>query len=417
MVISSIFNTFATRLPNYWPGYLVLFLLLITSCGGGSSGIANNGSTSDQSAGLVASPVPNTSSCAESISITRITSPTLMQNFASDCDYFINGRITISSDLTIEPGTTIIMGKDSNIAVVEGRLIAVGNAENRITVRGEAALSGYWDGINFINSRPSRLEYVDIVDAGQEFGFSGADAALQVSVAAISLIDVSVSNSYVYGVELSSSAQLTAFANNRFFGNQKAGLLVDQLLIPELDSETDYYGISEPNGEPVVKVDSTIRDYGKVTWPSLNAPYSATTLYVHRGSEITLAPGTHIAIDQSGFLPKLDVSRNSKLIARGAPDAPIIFSAAPGFDSWPQMEISSDASVEFDHVIFKQAEQGINLQASPNLSVSNTRFEDMDGYMIDCVEFFNSLGTPTITIGENVAFPDTADGLIGPDCP
>ena len=248
MTINAIskFSICAVRSPSYWPVCLAILLLLISACGGGSSDNTNNVPTADQSTGLLTDSAPDASSCAESISSTRLSVPTVIKNFSSDCDYFVSGIISVDSDLTIEPGATVIMAKDSSINIGRGTLIAVGTAENRITIRGEAALTGYWNGISLLQRRPSRLEFVDIADAGQAIGISGANAALQVTNSAISLIDMSVSNSYVYGVELTGSTQLTAFSNNRFFGNRQAGLLVDHTLIPELDTKPATMALMNP---------------------------------------------------------------------------------------------------------------------------------------------------------------------------
>lgn len=377
---------------------------LLAACGGGSSGEGTELSSDTQTL--------NTDTCAETFTGPFVTTPVVLQNFSSECDYFVRGIIDISSDLTIEAGTTIVMDKDASISVNRGRVTAIGSPDNRITIRGEAPLPGYWNKISFIQARPSRIEHVDIMDGGQE-PFTGRGAALSIGSTAISLVDISVSNSYTYGLVLSAGAQLTAFSSNRFFGNQLSGLSVYPPLIPELDTQTDYAGGNEPNLEPVVALGFYAGSLGQVTWPALNAPYADSLIQVTGSDELTLSPGAQIAIYDDTSVSQLSVS--GTLIARGTADAPVVFSSPPGRSSWPQLEVTNN--IDFDHVVFREADDGIVLKGHPRVSISNTRFEAMDGYAINCVPVFSSEPMPEITIGENVTIPDTAQGLINPNCP
>lgn len=392
---------------------LILSCWMISACGGGSSDGITSPSGDPQNIQQDQIQI-DSSTCAESVDNFRVTAPTLMRNFTSDCDYFLSGDMDIGSDLTIEAGTTIIMDKDAAIRVNRGRIIAVGSQDNRITIRGDAPLAGYWNGITIIQARPSRVEYVDIMDGGQE-PFTGRGAGLSIISAAVSLVDMSVSNSYAYGLNLPAGAQLTAFSNNRFYNNRLAGLTVYPSLIPELDTETDYFGVNSPNDDPVVSLGFSTVSLGQVSWPALNAPYADNFLLIIRGEELILSPGAKIVIYDNNAFSGFEVA--GKLIARGTPDAPIDFSAAPGRTSWPQLVVSGDSAVvEFDNVVFREAENGIVLEGSPQISISNTRFEAIEGYVINCEPLFGTAGSPTIEVGQNVSIPDTADGLINPNC-
>jgi len=63
-----------------------------------------------------------------------VTVPTTLFNTDSDCDYYISSDVLVKSDLTIEPGTTILVAEDKRIYLSDGSLNAVGTADKRITI-------------------------------------------------------------------------------------------------------------------------------------------------------------------------------------------------------------------------------------------------------------------------------------------
>jgi len=103
--------------------------------------------------------------------------------------------------------------------------------------------------------RPSRVEYVDIMDGGNASPvLADFHGGLIIRETEISLVNISVSNSFVVGLRIYADSTITKFSNNRFFGNSLAGVLTPSRLIPMLDEASDYIGESSPNGQPYIHI-------------------------------------------------------------------------------------------------------------------------------------------------------------------
>ncbi len=84
--------------------------------------------------------------------------------------YLIDGRLDISADVTIEPGTNIRMGNSAEIRVKgNGSLNAEGTAGNKITFKGETETGGFWEVIEINSNNPNNVfRYVEIFHGGSE---------------------------------------------------------------------------------------------------------------------------------------------------------------------------------------------------------------------------------------------------------
>lgn len=219
-------------------------------------------------------PEPDDGSCTYVLA-EDITVPSKLINTPKACDYVLEGSVYIKSRLVIEPGV-VRANKDALIAVDGGEFLAVGNAQNRIIFEGQNHLAGYWEGVRFRDGRESRLEYVDIKDAGQDecvTVFWCNKAGLVLDDVTVSLVQSSVSNSYVNGLVIGEAVVLSAFANNRFYGNSWAGIVVNGEHVDELDVASDHSGGAEPNGTVYVKVSGDLEAGNERVWKKLNAPY------------------------------------------------------------------------------------------------------------------------------------------------
>jgi len=392
---------------------VVVCLTILSSCGGSSgssiSGVANDPSDTNQQS-------LNAEGCAEVINVARISIPTTLINTSSACDYFLDRGVVIENELRIEAGTTILVDQGQSISIDGGSITAIGEPNNRITIRGAQPLTGYWNKIWFRDARSSELRHVDIFDGGN--ADAPFDGALVVSAQfELSMVDVRVANSYTNGVNLLNGVELIEFSNNRFYDNEYAGLEVYFGLIPQLDSETDYIGIDSPNGRPIVDVNTsggTIRKVGVATWPEVNAPYGFSLLQLDRGDELTLEPGARLAVRGDSIVSKISVGFESKLILKGTASKPITIESIPSDDRFEEVEVFG-GSLELDHAVIKSSEEGIIAESGAMIDVKNTQFESIGSYGINCkVDPFE---TQTISIGVNVSITNSENGLLDPNCP
>lgn len=361
----------------------------------------------------------DSSGCSERISSGRITIPTVLSNSANECDYFVSGFVQFLSQVTIEPGTTIVMGQAANISFSDGQLTAVGTPEQRIVVRGEAPLQGYWGGIDLGNMRPSRIEHVDIMDGGDNSGLASFRGGLQVSRSTVSLIDVSISNSQSYGLNLDSTARLSAFSNNRFYGNILEGITIPTNLIPELDAASDYLGVNAPNERPFILVRIAISDPVSATWKALNAPYSIGLLTLGSDESLTLEPGTQMVLQETSSDSSLSIFNNGQLQLNGTAEAPItIDKLSSNSGPWSTLAVAG-GRVILNYVLIRGGTSGITIERDDSqVTVSNAVFEDHVNWGIDCdTRFGNELTTGVLTINENVIYRNNGMGGLNPTCP
>ncbi|MDP1861982.1 MAG: hypothetical protein Q8K82_25200, partial [Gemmatimonadaceae bacterium] len=84
------------------------------------------------------------------------------------------GLTTVQGALSIAPGVQLWMAANASMTVF-GSVNAVGTSASRITVRGEQAVRGFWETIDFRSSSSlNELAYVDALHGG---GGSGSDPA------------------------------------------------------------------------------------------------------------------------------------------------------------------------------------------------------------------------------------------------
>ncbi len=399
---------------------LVVMTALLSGCG----------NTTQQPPPEIINPPPTTdptqpptgTACAFTIQ-QDITVPTLAQNTTQACDYLIESSIYIKSTLTIEPGTVIRFGKDATLWVDGGEIMAVGNANARITLQGFSPIRGYWNGITFgTQAGETRLEYVDVMDAGQTctISFCPQAAIRGYGGGQVTLKNSSVSNSYVNGAVLGD--WLVAFSNNRFSNNRWYGLVIDADKVRLLDSASDYVGASTPNGNPHIGLITGSTVAQAATWKALNAPYRISG-YIEIDDALTLEPSVTMLFGSSGEGrgANLNIEVGGALIAVGTAAAPITFTRAPGVQYWGGITFSpynTGSETRFEHVRMSYGgDNDLVARAfievyEARVVVANSHFENSLGRAINCYE----QDTPRLSLGTGNTFASNAAGDIDADC-
>ena len=402
------------------PYFYVLLLILLVSCGDTPSPI-------NQPDQPPTPPGPPTSGpCAVTIA-DDISVPTTFVNTASECDYLLQGFIEVTSTLVIEPGVVVQAAQDTTLRVDGGQISAVGTPDARITFGGINPIAGYWDGIEFIEGRESRFEYVDIRDAGQvcTLYLECPDAALILEDVTVSFANSTVSNSYVDGLYAKEDVLFTKFENNRFYNNVWAGIVVSGNYVPVLDVASDYVGGAEPNGTPYIVIASGRQSEGKeFRWKKFNAPYLIATYFDAYGGSLIIDPGVEIVFSEDGSLTIRD---NGVLKAIGTAAAPIIFRGAveqPGY--WDGITIW-DSPWEGNELSYVQmqhsgstgaglpAEGAVSLRYNSRVNINNSVISDNAQYGVTC-DGNSTVGIPELALGPGNTFSSNGSGDVDPDC-
>jgi len=356
----------------------------------------------------------------------NVTVPTTLSDTPKLCDYLLEGFVDISSRLIIEPGVVIRAKQDAIIWVDGGEFLAVGDAQNRITFEGLNHIEGYWKGIRFAEARESRIEYVDLKDAGQVCTTIWCtNGALILDDVTVSVTNSTVSNSYVHGLNATGDVLFTKFENNRFYGNAWAGVFVDAKYIPMLDTASDYLGEGANNGTPYVLIGSgDLEDGDTRSWKNLNAPYLIGGYLNIEGGIVVIEPGTTVVFGEEDWL---HVEGNGELRAIGTAEARITFRGKvekPGYwdgitfwdSNWEENELSYVDIKHSGNVSgLLDAYGGVRMKNTSSLKINNSSFSDNDQYGIACDES-DAYDTVTLTLGAGNTFSNNTAGDIDPDC-
>ncbi|MBX2840022.1 MAG: hypothetical protein KTR35_24410 [Gammaproteobacteria bacterium] len=367
--------------------------MLVTSCGGGGG---NLGALDDDAGGSGGSSDSGGSGGCTYVLSEDISSPTTLVNTASYCDYELDGWVEVRSVLNIEPGVVVQAKADARIVVDGGEVQADGTAQNRIVFEGLSHVSGYWRGIDIIGGRASVFDHVDVKDAGQVCHISFCpDAGFIIDDISISITNTTVSNSYVHGMSIFDDVNLTAFSNNRFFGNVWAGLVIEAELVPILDSDSDYLGVGDENGQPFVRISSGRQERGEVfRWKSLNAPYFIGSYFYVEGGILYLEPGVEIVFGEDAWL---NVEGNGVIQSMGTEGSPNLFRGLveqPGY--WDGIELYDSPWPEntFSYTTISHTGSLENLSSTyaalrleeSQVTLIRSRFVDNDQWGIWCNE-------------------------------
>ena len=385
--------------------FLLAFILSLAGCSDVASPVAPTLPTPG-------APPAESGQCA--FQAESITVATTWVDTSSACDYEVTGTLNVSNgQLTIEPGVVVRFGQDASIWFQDGgSLYAVGTPQQRITFEGASAVRGFGKGLYFRSgSYESRIEYADLrylgklgevviserLQNGAISGFLGGELTLK---------NTTVMGSNHFGAELDRrSLILKEFANNRFYDNGDAGVVVSPESVGKLDAASDYLGGAQPNAVPYILVFNQDDDLsGTVLWPYVGVPYGVQYLYLE-GGEHVVQPGVEFVFGEEG---NFDLDYGT-LTAIGTPQQPIIFrglQATPGW--WEDIYLDGSAA-RFEHVEVRHG--GFNdLYSDRSITVNDSSFQidnsvvaDGSGAGIVCI--FGG----DVVVGAGTRFENLAD--------
>jgi hypothetical protein len=208
-----------------------------------------------------------------------------------------------AATLTLPAGGQLMFDVERGLVVDgESMLIAEGEPELPIVLKGTADDTGMWRGVMVeADSRGSRLNNVEIANAGDAAFCCNSTrraAALLIDPGAnLSIENSSFVKSAGYGIHAMAGSVMEPFASNRFSANAVAAVLLNASSVTQLDAES-IYGDGNVDNRVVVR-DDTVSEGG--TWQALDVPYfivGEPTL----AADISIAPGAHLTFDANAGL-------------------------------------------------------------------------------------------------------------------
>ena len=265
----------------------------------------------------------------------NITEDRTLEDRLSDptkADYIVDGNITVTAELIIEPGVVIEFEANSSLTIeVEGTIVADGTSSKPIVMTGINKTPGFWKGVLVFSPKITNvLNNVTISYAGGApvndiwFNLKANLAVDDFSPGKISLSNCTFSHSAGLGVAFDQNALIQSFSNNSFSNNALAALRCDAVAISKLDSGTSFTGSNGFNGVEVVK--TYVEEQNSITWPVLKdgAPYKVLD-DIELRSGVTIQPGAKFLFEPTRVLI---VEVDASLIAIGTADQPIVFTGS-----------------------------------------------------------------------------------------
>jgi hypothetical protein len=244
-----------------------------------------------------------------------------------DADYLAEGSITVSANLTIDPGARIVFTSGEEMTVDnDGTMAAAGTADSPIVFTGAEQTRGFWGGLRFYqsNSTDNELDYVVI-----EYGGGYWDADLVLSGTSSSPVRVKVTNSTMqgsgtYGLYANEYVVIDEFAENTLTQNISGAAWMDPDVLGYLDDASTYTGNDEDYVEAWGGTVSSDQ-----TWAGIDAEYLLNGVTV--SAQLTIEPGARLVF-ASG--EEMTVDAAGALSAVGTQAEPIVFTGVeqtPGY--------------------------------------------------------------------------------------
>lgn len=204
---------------------------------------------------------------------------------------------------TLEAPNTVIMPAEVSIDLVGdgAALTAIGTADKPIVFTAETKERGFWQGLVFDNTMnpANKLDFVTVEYAGRtdSIADNGAVRAIADSHGVtLSITNTTLHESEGYGLFLTGSAVLPAFANNTFTKNTLGPVNVGSEAVHQLEVSSKYTG----NDIDRIRVrDGYVSK--SVTWANLGVPYQLED-NIHVMKVWSLDPGVTLLMAQSTWI-------------------------------------------------------------------------------------------------------------------
>ncbi|MDZ7731476.1 MAG: hypothetical protein U5K37_12045 [Natrialbaceae archaeon] len=146
-------------------------------------------------------------------------------------------NVSVAAPVELQPGTTIEFEQDVGMRVHhDGRLIAEGTGEDPIVFTGIEDISGFWQGLYFINSlsTDNSLEHVVIENGGSSRWHGGENSVGNLflrggdKAAAVSITQSTIRGSGKYGISMEGGARVQGCGGMVFENNTGADTYNDE---------------------------------------------------------------------------------------------------------------------------------------------------------------------------------------------
>jgi hypothetical protein len=339
--------------------------------------------------------------------------------------YKVVSNINVKNNalLTIQPGSTLMFTKDTNLEVAQqGSLKAVGTALNPILFTSEQKTVGYWEGINFYysNNVKNELAHIVLEYAGNGSGWYGALHAdsSESSPTRIKIRDSIIRNSFTHGFHFDNYTIIDEFKRVTSTNNKLTAGSLSANGLSAIDSASNFTG--NLGGDYITLNGGYITTDS--TWNKLTVPVlvnSDIDISYNSDAFLTINPGAQFVFEAG---VDLEIGKKGALKAIGTATEPILFTAKQktvGYWEGINFYYSNNIKNELEYITVNYAGNGsgwngaIHLDSSESspsrVSIKNSTFSNSYKYGI----WLSKYSITNNDIATSNTFINNASGSIG----
>jgi hypothetical protein len=268
----------------------------------------------------------------------EIKTPTV---WTADKEWVIEGTVSVTSDLVIEPGTIVKFKPDAELAIgygAYGSLKAIGTAEKPIVFTSATSnpTAGNYRGITFWENAAStsKLSWCTIEYAGNSNGYS---AALYIYKSSVSVNNCNIRKSAAAGI-VNYDGSFGNFSVNTIAECNGYVMEIPASKVHLIDAASTFVG----KGILINNANLTTHN---VTWQTLSVPYVTSQLSIYDNGSLTLSAGLQILFLADGWL-SVGHGSYGKIVTQGTAEKPVVLSSAtanPTAGNWRGLEFFASA--------------------------------------------------------------------------
>lgn len=261
--------------------------------------------------------------------------------FTLDGGMRIGTENTQGLQLTIEPGVTFNMAKNSDIDLAYwdntyATIIAIGTAEEPITFTSNSPSpeAGDWKSINFYKGA------INCAFDFCEFKYGGGNeyyGNIYIEETAVSFTNCTFSNSASYAIKLTSDGEFFDFFKNTFVNHALYPISIYPNAVYSMGPENNL----ESGSSIYVDADENLTASGEFTWLNQGAPYTidgSMRLGSVNGTKLNINAGTILKFTNGSAIEVAYWdTENGQIITKGTEEQPVIFtsnSPSPAKGDW-----------------------------------------------------------------------------------
>ena len=276
---------------------------------------------------------------AEIVDISAMNSAMVLKDRVNGVDYIFTKNVAVNTNLTIEPGVTMMFENGAGLTINEqGSISALGAPSNEILFTSKSGKRGDWDGITVLSSNAKNVLAYSKVEHGADNVKIGATS----TVAKLEISNSEITAAKGYGVIVAKGSVLTQFAGNKIHTNTSYPLQMHLADASKLEDSNEF----GTNGKEFIQLMGSGSEVilQKITLKKLRIPFVISGQSV-AGAMVEVLAGARVYMDDQAELTIDGQNGQGAFSAIGTAAQPITIAALyNGVGVWSSIQLRNSNS-------------------------------------------------------------------------